>query len=257
MNSRLSSFGKRILKQNWIETARCEQVRIRSLLSPATIYQDRNHPIYNFIFIYFFFNQKILFQYSPGMNVEIEMESDIEQLASLNLVPELQPIDPHSSHYFHISFQQKKITKKFLQRTLTLLKSVESKLPSFWCFGLHEWAMLYHSSQLPSSTPKPSSSLFQSLPLRVTAQQIESLINPSSSSTQPSPLPRLRCTHFDAIRFFTPSSLPLNAITPTPTRKTVHQFDQPGCVHVNMDLFKYGICLLPSSFIHSHHSFIL
>jgi hypothetical protein len=234
MKRRYFSVGKKLMRQDWVQTAKSERLRVNSLLKSG-IYQDKNHPIYNFIFVYFFFNQKILFQYSPGMNTTIELDQDYDKLFSLNLAPELQPIEAQSKT-LAISFSEKKISKKFLQRTLQILKSVQSKLPSFWCFGLHEWAMQYHSSQLAPS-PSTKSSSFQSLPLRVSPEQIESLINPPSSAIQP-PIPRLRCTHFDAIRFFTPSSLPLNVISPTPTRNTVDQFDQPGCIHVNMDLFK-------------------
>jgi hypothetical protein len=233
MRRRFFSVGKVVRKEEWLQTAKGERNRVNSLLNLGD-YQDRNHPIYNFIFIYFFFNRKILFQYSPGIDVQIEAIHDSQELMSINLAPELQPVSSHQN-YLAVSSTEKKIAKKFLQRTLQIQKSIQSKLPSFWCFGLHEWAMQYHSTQQISQ----KNSSFQSLPLRVTQQQIESLLNPARHEIQSS-VPRLRCTHYDAIRFFTPSSVPLNAVSPSPTRSTVDQFDQPGCIHVNMDLFKYA-----------------
>jgi hypothetical protein len=223
------------MKEEWLQTAKFERNRVNSLLIPGE-YQDRNHPIYNFIFVYFFFNRKILFQYSPGIDVEIESNHDPKELVTINLAPELQPVSSHRDNLAVTSIE-KKLSKKFLQRTLHILKSIQSKTPSFWCFGLHEWAMQYHSTQQTLTLPQKNSS-FQSLPLRVTQEQIESLINPIRHEAQSS-VPRLRCTHYDAIRFFTPSSAPLNVVSPSPTRSTVDQYDQPGCIHVNMDLFKY------------------
>ena len=106
-----------------------------------------------------------------------------------------------------------------------MLRKVQSRPPLLNCFGLHEWAMLY--SKLPEGQGGKLSK-FQQLPLRVSADTIASVIESKT----------LRCTHFDAFRFFTPDSAPLNSISPAPTREAVAQNDQPGCVHVTMDLFK-------------------
>jgi len=53
----------------------------------------------------------------------------------------------------------------------------------------------------------------------------------------------LRCTHIDAYRFFTTSAQPLNAYEPT--RAEQHEWEQPGCVHANMDLYKYAMWFTP------------
>ena len=53
----------------------------------------------------------------------------------------------------------------------------------------------------------------------------------------------LRCTHLDAYRFFTPSALPLNAHVPT--RADQHEWEQPGCLHSNMDLYTYAMWFAP------------
>jgi hypothetical protein len=44
----------------------------------------------------------------------------------------------------------------------------------------------------------------------------------------------LRCSHFDAFRFFTPEAVPRNA--GSPSRATQQDWEQPGCLHANMDL---------------------
>src|SRR5690606_16054805 len=46
----------------------------------------------------------------------------------------------------------------------------------------------------------------------------------------------LRCSHYDAFRFFTPPARPLNAVQPT--RSDQISLEQPGCLHANMDITK-------------------
>ncbi len=49
---------------------------------------------------------------------------------------------------------------------------------------------------------------------------------------------QLRCTHFDAFRFFTEPARPLN-ITPL-TRADQPEREQCGCLHATMDLYKWA-----------------
>ena len=53
----------------------------------------------------------------------------------------------------------------------------------------------------------------------------------------------LRCTHIDAFRFFTAEAEPLNEHTPT--RAGQANDEQPGCIHANMDLYKYAMWFQP------------
>ena len=51
------------------------------------------------------------------------------------------------------------------------------------------------------------------------------------------------CTHFDAFRFFTLPARPLNRNTLT--RGNTIDFEQRGCLHANMDLYKWAYKLTP------------
>ena len=51
------------------------------------------------------------------------------------------------------------------------------------------------------------------------------------------------CTHHDAFRFFSKQARPLNRIQPT--LDTRHENEQPGCVHANMDLYKWAAKSMP------------
>ena len=51
------------------------------------------------------------------------------------------------------------------------------------------------------------------------------------------------CTHFDAFRFFTAPARPLNRLQPT--RENAPAQEQRGCLHANMDLYKWAFKLAP------------
>jgi len=54
----------------------------------------------------------------------------------------------------------------------------------------------------------------------------------------------IKCSHFDAFRFFHPSAQPLNSVKDL-SRQEQDLKEQPGCIHANMDLFKFAYMLYP------------
>ena len=54
---------------------------------------------------------------------------------------------------------------------------------------------------------------------------------------------RIGCSHFDAYRFFTEPARPLNTLSPTSADRAA--FEQPGCLHAGMDLYKHAFRLTP------------
>lgn len=105
----------------------------------------------------------------------------------------------------------------------TLLETVETRPPVFSCLGLHEWAMVYEEKDVRHTQ----------LPLRLPHAEIRILVETLN----------LTCTHYDAFRFFSTSARPLNANRLRAETRTEHE--QPGCLHVNMDLFKWCMKLQP------------
>jgi hypothetical protein len=64
--------------------------------------------------------------------------------------------------------------------------------------------------------------------------------------TDPAPVVEqqpLRCTHFDAFRFFTEPARPRNVLQLT--RSDQLNREQSGCLHANMDLYKWAYKLSP------------
>ena len=99
-----------------------------------------------------------------------------------------------------------------------LLEKTAARPQFLGCFGLHEWAMLYRCDAARHAQ----------LPLRLSPREIEDVVEESG----------VRCTHFDAFRFFTPDAAPLNLLPLR--RETQSEFEQPGCLHANMDLYKWA-----------------
>jgi hypothetical protein len=93
------------------------------------------------------------------------------------------------------------------------------------CFGLHEWAMVYRLG--------PEQVRHTGLPLRLGHGGTDAVVE-----AQP-----IRCTHFDAFRFFTGPARPRNALQPT--RESQAALEQPGCLHAGMDLYKWAYTLVP------------
>ena len=54
---------------------------------------------------------------------------------------------------------------------------------------------------------------------------------------------QIKCTHYDAFRFFTPPARPLNAVQPD--RESQVRMEQPGCLHASMDVYKWAYKLIP------------
>ena len=105
----------------------------------------------------------------------------------------------------------------------SLLVAVRDRPAAFGCFGMHEWAMVYRTAEVRHAA----------WPLRLSPEEIARTVEELS----------LRCTHYDAFRFFTPEARPLNKVQPT--RETTVALEQAGCLHANMDLYKWAFKLSP------------
>jgi hypothetical protein len=111
-------------------------------------------------------------------------------------------------------------TVRFVHRLLT----ATAARPAFTgCFGLHEWAMVYRDTAHRHA-----------LPLRLGQAGTDAVVDAHP----------IRCTHFDAYRFFSPPAVGLNRVRPT--RATQTALEQPGCLHASMDCHKWAGKLGPA-----------
>lgn len=173
------------------------------------------HPVRDFLFEYYRYRPAYLLRWSPGADVLLEnaKANDIEW----------SEFAPSESGLVLASTLFPSHRLQFLRWTLQYLEGIAARPPLYGCFGLHEWAMVYRTDDVRHAhTPLR-------LPLSTIADFVESQ--------------DLCCTHFDAYRFFSHAALPRNRLPLS--RETTDRFDQRGCLHVNMDLYRYAHKISP------------
>jgi hypothetical protein len=114
-------------------------------------------------------------------------------------------------------------TVRFVRR---LLAATMGRTPTLGCFGLHEWAMVY---RLGADDVRHAD-----WPLRLSPAETDAVVDRH----------QVRCSHFDAFRFFTEPARPLNSLAPT--RDSQVAMEQPGCLHAGMDVYKWAYKLTPA-----------
>lgn len=178
--------------------------------------RHEKNPIMDFLFQYYAFRPSMLKRWSPGIGTALEIENSEEALEfeELKISNGLAWID-------HSTFPQHRLRSSFW--IYTMLKNTQDRRPSFGCFGMHEWAMVYKAE-------KPR---HNQLPLRMEPKELAEFVE-----SRP-----LLCTHFDAFRFFTKPAKPMNKFELT--REKTSEMEQGGCIHSNMDLYKWAFKLYP------------
>lgn len=174
------------------------------------------HPIYDFLFEYYSYRPSCLRRWHPGIGLILAGSEAEPYLAFTSYRRHLDGVAATPDALKVERF-------RFVRWLLDLLEATRDRPPFFGCAGLHEWAMVYRTTQVRH--PR--------WPLR---------LGPEATSRLVDSLP-VRCSHFDAFRFFTPPARSLNRLRPT--RESASQFEQPGCLHANMDLYKWSYKLAP------------
>lgn len=194
--------------------------RVRQWTDPHQERASRGekHPVYDFLFDYYAFRPSWLRRWHPGVGVTLEGDSAREFLrwpeyhetgAGVEMDPTtLSPKRRETIQWIH-----------------DLLFAMRERPAFFGCFGLHEWAMVYRQTG--------DAVRHQQWPLRFPPETLAQMVE-----SHP-----LCCTHFDAFRFFTPPARPLNRFQPS--RESVPVNEQRGCLHANMDLYKWAFKLAP------------
>jgi hypothetical protein len=206
--------------EDWTQRAKAH----RELVSPiADAFLQRRerrqkHPVYDFLFTYYSFSPKKLKEWVPSFEEALSLEEKGE-------FPCL------SEHWFEHHNSVLRLNPKNLKdhSSITFIEelchAVLARTPRFGCFGLHEWAMVY---RLPQEEVRHNG-----YPLRLSHDELAHFVESQN----------LCCTHYDAYRFFTPQAEPLNLFKPTFQNRI--QNEQAGCLHANMDIYKWATKLWP------------
>ena len=195
----------RLAAGDWLDRERAHLTRIDAFLQPHLARRRAGvaHPVYDFLFTYYSLRPRQLRMWHPGFGVALEGPDARRYLSRAGYTQTNDGVTV-SREYLH----GRADTVRFIA---DLLAATAARPPRFNCFGLHEWAMVYRSP-----TPR-----HQSVPLRLGADGTDAVVD-----SMP-----LRCTHFDAYRFFAPSvsrSKPPWG-SPSHRRRACHVLPQPSC----------------------------
>jgi len=214
-------------KEQWQEKERLHRMEAESWTKPSLLRRSchQPHPVEDFLFTYYPFKISKLEQWHPGYGVAIactEHERPTWMEKHYRWENGWLFCDP-------VSLEEKERSR--LAWMIDLLQRTANQTPNFGCFGMHEWAMIYRA---------PEARHQHIAPLRISQQELDTFVE-----SRP-----IRCSHYDAFRFFTPQARPLNQLQPTLDGRI--GMEQPACIHANMDLFKWASKSLPwvSSSLH-------
>ncbi|WP_228001171.1 3-methyladenine DNA glycosylase [Nocardia australiensis] len=224
----------------WRARAAIHRARLDELVGP---YLERRaagsaHPVIDFLFTYYGHKPAQLRRWHPGFGIALAGADDYDGARGYHRVglsgrdadrdnesrggPALPGFDSRMTVFTAdpAFLARRRDTIEFIA---DLLRATASRPAQLSCFGLHEWAMVYRADEVRH----------QQVPLRLGRTGTDSVVESMS----------LRCTHYDAFRFFTPDAVGRN-IEPL-TRADQVSREQPGCLHANMDLYKWGFKLAP------------
>lgn len=181
---------------------------------------NRPHPVEDFLFTYYRHSLAKLEQWHPGFPASLEAGAGEEFPAFWDR----SPYRRRDGIVFQDPSQLPPAKRQRLGWIHQLLLATAGRPPILHCHGLHEWAMVHRGAEIRHQGV---------LPLRLPQAEIDAFVE-----SRP-----LCCSHFDAFRFFPASAQPLNRLQPSLDRRP--EFEQPGCVHANMDLYKWAFKAMP------------
>lgn len=205
-------------REQWQARRAAYRERVRPWADDRTrrMANGQKHPVYDFLFEYYPFRPSYLMRWSPGAGVALADAAapDLDWPANFTAGP--------GGRWIAVgSFPPQR--RGFLRWVADYLEAVAGREPFAGCFGLHEWAMVYRGGEVRHGR----------VPLRLTAAETDAVVEGGV----------LCCTHYDAYRFFAPAAVPRNRLPLT--RQSAPARDQPGCLHVTMDLYKWAFKLAP------------
>jgi hypothetical protein len=175
------------------------------------------HPVEDFLFTYYMQSPAQLRRWHPGLGVVLEGAAERGNWKFYRYAGDGAALDLESF------LAARADTVRFVRE----LVSATARRPAhLGCFGLHEWAMVYRQ--------RPEQLRHVHWPLRLGQAGTDEVVDSH----------QIRCSHFDAYRFFTEPARALNTLRPA--RDSQVSMEQPGCLHATMDLHKWAYKLSPA-----------
>lgn len=207
-----------LTEAEWRISAQAHIDRVDRWLAPAQHRKAQHikHPIEDFLYVYYPLRPHAVRRWSPGFRVGLQNASERQGWRGYT-------VDTGSVAWVSEDYLNSQV--QVIRDVYRLSSRIQERQGQYGCFGLHEWAMVFQTS--------PSDVRHQGLPLRLPHSEIDDVVSSH----------KIACSHFDAFRFFTPAAMPLNTLQPDHSNR--EQFEQPGCLHANMDLYKHCGRLTP------------
>jgi hypothetical protein len=207
--------------ERWTVRAREHASRVEGFVVPHArrAQVGEPHPVWDFLFSYYSLRPRQLRCWHPGYGVTLAGDEAVRRYRDRRGYT----LDESGVTVSDAHLLSRLETISFVAR---LLRATAERPAQLNCFGLHEWAMVYRSGDVRHDR----------VPLRLGAAGTDTVIEQEIAGP-------LRCSHFDAFRFFSDDAVPRNA--GSPSRATQHDWEQPGCLHANMDLYKWSYKLSP------------
>ncbi len=205
----------------WTSRAEAHAERVDAYVRPHLARRDAGvkHPVHDFLFGYYSQRPAQLRRWHPGYGVRLAGGAGSHGGLKGYAVVGVEARDAEVTAAYVA-------TQGVLASTLRrLLAATAARPASYGCFGLHEWAMVYRLDDDETRHPD--------WPLRLGGRGTDEVVESH----------RVACSHFDAFRFFTEPARPRNALTPSADDRP--DFEQPGCLHAGMDLYKHAFRLSP------------
>ncbi|GAB4000263.1 3-methyladenine DNA glycosylase [Nocardioides marmoraquaticus] len=202
-----------LTRDTWQARADAHAERVDLWVEPHLERRRRGekHPVHDFLFTYYSQRPAQLRRWHPGLGVEL--------------------LDARAERGYVATAAGATVDRALVAEREPVLRAVHrllvataSRPPTLGCFGLHEWAMVHRLSP---------DDLRHRWPLRLGGAGTDAVVEGH----------RVACSHFDAFRFFTPTARPLNTLSPG--RDDRASYEQPGCLHAGMDLYKHAFRLSP------------
>ncbi len=196
--------------------AAAHAARLAPYVEPHLARRERgeNHPVHDFLFGYYSQRPAQLLRWHPGYGVRLADARGYAGLKGYEAATGSSDVEVTAAY---VAGQ-----RPLLEATRRLLVATAARPAHTGCFGLHEWAMVYRSDE----TRHPQ-------PLRLGGAGTDTVVESH----------RIACSHFDAFRFFTDDARPRNTLQPGSDDRPA--FEQPGCLHAGMDLYKHAFRLTP------------
>jgi len=209
-----------LAEHEWQPMAAAHRDRMRVWTGPHRERKARGepHPVFDFLFTYYSHRPSLLERWHPGPSRVLAGDAARRFLRRGEYVATEDGVRLDLA-----GLTERRLgTVRFIR---SLLAATADRPARLNCFGLHEWAMVY---RLPDDEVRHAG-----VPLRLGAAGTDDVVETLD----------IRCSHYDAFRFFTEPARPRNALAPT--RETQREQEQPGCLHANMDLYKWAYKLYP------------